>query len=80
MGCEGIRGRMGARAGGKSYPHLSDPVEALLRCGPIAPRHTIVAGRALVADGRLTADGVEQMLRRHRGIAAEWLAAAGSGR
>ena len=22
MGCEGIRGRMGARAGGKSYPHI----------------------------------------------------------
>ena len=59
---------------------LSDPVEALLRCGPIAPRHTIVAGRALVADGRLTAGGVEQMLRRHRSIAAQWLAAARSRR
>ena len=70
----------GATAGVTFAGALSDPVEALLRCGPIAPRHTIVAGRALVADGRLTAGGVEQMLRRHRGIAAEWLAAAGSGR
>ena len=56
---------------------LSDPVEALLRCGPATPRHTIVAGHSLVADGRLTAAGVEEMLRRHRRIAAEWLAAAG---
>ena len=70
----------GATAGVTFAGALSDPVEALLRCGPIAPRHTIVAGRALVADGRLTAGGVEQMLRRHRGIAAQWLAAAGSGR
>ena len=57
----------GATAGVTFAGALSDPVEALLRCGPIAPRHTIVAGRALVADGRLTAGGVEQMLRRHRG-------------
>jgi hypothetical protein len=56
---------------------LSDPVEALLRCGPVAPRYTFVAGRPLVAGGCLTAPGVEQMLRRHRNIAAEWLAAAG---
>ena len=55
---------------------LSDPVEALLRCGPVSPRHTIVAGRSLVAGGRLTVAGLEPMLRRHRAIAAEWLAAA----
>ncbi len=55
---------------------LSDPVEALLRCGPVAARHTIVAGELLVEDGRLTAAGVEEMLGRHRGIAQEWLDAA----
>ena len=55
---------------------LSDPVEALLRCGPVAARHTIVAGRPLVEDGRLTAAGVEEMLSRHRRIAQEWLDAA----
>ena len=56
---------------------LSDPVEALLRCGPVAPRHTVVAGKLLVEDGRLTATGVDEMLIRHRRIAGEWLEAAG---
>ena len=28
---------------------LSDPVEAWLRCGPVSARHTVVAGRAVVA-------------------------------
>ena len=55
---------------------LSDPVEALLRCGPVAARHTIVAGELLVDNGQLAASGVEEMLSRHRGIASEWLAAA----
>jgi cytosine/adenosine deaminase-related metal-dependent hydrolase len=55
---------------------LSDPVEALLRCGPVAARHTIVAGKLLVENGELTAPGVEEMLARHRSIAAGWLAAA----
>jgi len=55
---------------------LSDPVEALLRCGPVAPRHTVVAGRSLVEDGQLTATGVDEMLVRHRRIAGEWLEAA----
>jgi cytosine/adenosine deaminase-related metal-dependent hydrolase len=49
---------------------LSDPVEAWLRCGPVAARHTVVAGRAVVEDGRLTAPGEEAMLARHRQIAA----------
>jgi cytosine/adenosine deaminase-related metal-dependent hydrolase len=47
---------------------LSDPVEAWLRCGPVAARHTVVAGRAVVRDGRLTAKGEEDMLERHRAI------------
>jgi len=55
---------------------LSDPVEALLRCGPVAARHTIVAGELLVEDGRLAAAGVEEMLGRHRRIAGEWLDSA----
>jgi cytosine/adenosine deaminase-related metal-dependent hydrolase len=56
---------------------LSDPVEAWLRCGPVAARHTVVHGRLLVEDSRLGADGVEAMLARHRAIAAGWLEAAG---
>ena len=55
---------------------LSDPVEALLRCGPAAPRHTVVAGRSLVRDGMLTATATGEMLARHRRIAGEWLHAA----
>ncbi|MCY4069354.1 MAG: 8-oxoguanine deaminase [Acidimicrobiaceae bacterium] len=47
----------------------SDPVEAWLRCGPVSACHTVVAGRAVVSDGRLVADS-EQMLRDHRRIAA----------
>jgi cytosine/adenosine deaminase-related metal-dependent hydrolase len=55
--------------GGVTYAGaLSDPVEAWLRCGPTAPRHTIVAGRALVADGRLTSPRVDEMLRAHARI------------
>lgn len=58
---------------------LSDPVEALLRCGPVAARHTVVAGKVLVEDGRLTSAGVDEMLPRHRHIAGEWLEAAVDG-
>lgn len=36
---------------------LSDPVEARLHCGPVVPRHTIVAGRSLVDYPRRTANG-----------------------
>ena len=47
----------------------SDPIEAWLRCGPVAARHTIVAGQPVVEDGELRAPGTEQMLRDHRRIA-----------
>jgi cytosine/adenosine deaminase-related metal-dependent hydrolase len=49
---------------------LSDPVEALLRCGPVAARHTVVAGRPVVEDGRLVSPRLEEMLDRHR-VAAQ---------
>jgi cytosine/adenosine deaminase-related metal-dependent hydrolase len=48
---------------------VSDPVEAWLRCGPVAARHTVVAGVPVVEDGALVHPGVEEMLRRHRAIA-----------
>jgi cytosine/adenosine deaminase-related metal-dependent hydrolase len=48
---------------------LTDPIEAWLRCGPVAARHTIVAGRSVVADGRLVHPDVDDMLRRHRVVA-----------
>jgi cytosine/adenosine deaminase-related metal-dependent hydrolase len=49
---------------------LSDPIEAWLRCGPTAPRHTVVAGRSIVADGQLVAPEVDDVLGRHRRVAA----------
>ncbi len=48
---------------------LSDPVEALLRCGPVRAHHTVVAGRPVVEDGRITSPVLEDALRRHREIA-----------
>lgn len=58
---------------------LTDPVEALLRCGPVAAKHTVINGNLLVEDGELTVNGVEEMLGRHRGIAQEWLDASLAG-
>jgi cytosine/adenosine deaminase-related metal-dependent hydrolase len=49
---------------------LTDPVEAWLRCGPTAARHTVVAGRVLVRDGALTVPGVDDRLARHAAAAA----------
>jgi len=49
---------------------IADPVEAWLRCGPVAPRHTIVAGEPVVSDGAVTRPGLDDMLRRHRAISA----------
>jgi cytosine/adenosine deaminase-related metal-dependent hydrolase len=49
---------------------LSDPVEAWLRCGPNAARHTVVAGRTVVEDGRLVAGGVADVLARHAAVSA----------
>jgi cytosine/adenosine deaminase-related metal-dependent hydrolase len=49
---------------------LTDPVEAWLRCGPAAARHTVVAGRALVESGVLAVAGVEDILARHSRAAA----------
>jgi cytosine/adenosine deaminase-related metal-dependent hydrolase len=49
---------------------LTDPVEAWLRCGPGAARHTVVAGRPVVYDGVPVHPGLDEMLRRHRRLAA----------
>jgi cytosine/adenosine deaminase-related metal-dependent hydrolase len=51
---------------------LSDPVEAWLRCGPVAARHTVVRGQPVVQDGRLVARGVEEHLAQHRKISARF--------
>jgi cytosine/adenosine deaminase-related metal-dependent hydrolase len=49
---------------------LTDPVEAWLRCGPVAARHTVIAGRPVVEDAALVHPGLEVMLRRHHAAAA----------
>ena len=49
---------------------VADPIEAWLRCGPVAARHTLVQGRPVVRDGQLVSSRVEEMLRSHAGLAA----------
>jgi cytosine/adenosine deaminase-related metal-dependent hydrolase len=49
---------------------LTDPVEAWLRCGPTAARHTVVAGRVIVRDGALPVPGLDDVLARHHTAAA----------
>lgn len=51
---------------------LTDPVEAWLRCGPIAAHHTVVAGKAVVEDGALVHPDVDERLHEHRRIAARF--------
>jgi cytosine/adenosine deaminase-related metal-dependent hydrolase len=48
---------------------LTDPIESWLRCGPLAARHTIVAGRAVVENGQLTDPRIDELLARHRSVA-----------
>ena len=49
---------------------LTDPVEALLRCGPTRAHHTVVAGNPVVEAGELRVPGVADILARHRVAAA----------
>ena len=49
---------------------LTDPVEAWLRCGPVAARHTVVQGKVVVENGSIVTPGIEDMLRRHRAISS----------
>jgi len=49
---------------------VSDPIEAWLRCGPVAARDTIVAGRPVVRDGRVLAESrLDELLVAHRRLA-----------
>ncbi len=49
---------------------VSDPVEGLLRSGPVAAHWTVVAGRVLVEDGQVVVPGLGDMLARHRKLAS----------
>ena len=81
--CLGRRGELGVlepgavadlavwRLTGPSFAGaLADPIEAWLRCGPLAAWHTIVHGRAIVRDGAIVHSGLEEMLRTHARHAA----------
>jgi 8-oxoguanine deaminase len=48
---------------------LTDPVEALLRCGPARAYHTVVAGQSVVEEGRIVNPAIEDRLARHRAAA-----------
>ncbi|MGE0879388.1 MAG: 8-oxoguanine deaminase [Acidimicrobiia bacterium] len=58
---------------------VSDPVEALLRCGPVAARHTVVHGKTVVRDGLPLASDLDDVLRRHGAVARSWFDAATGG-
>jgi len=45
---------------------LHDPVAALIFCGPVKTRHTIINGRLVVRDGRLTTIDLGELMQRHR--------------
>lgn len=49
---------------------LADPVEAWVRCGPVRARHTVVNGRVVVREGRLTHPAVDERLAAHAIVAA----------
>ena len=66
----------GRSRGSASPARWSDPVEAWLRCGPVAPRHTVVAGKPVVRDSALAVPGLDEMLKRHAAISREWQDAA----
>jgi cytosine/adenosine deaminase-related metal-dependent hydrolase len=49
---------------------IADPIEAWLRCGPVAARDTIVHGRVVVRNGELISPDVAQRLIDHHRIAS----------
>lgn len=65
---------------GLSWPawDVADPVEAWLRCGPVAARDTVVAGNLVVAGGNIVAPGQDDVLRRHGRVARRLLERSGA--
>jgi cytosine/adenosine deaminase-related metal-dependent hydrolase len=48
---------------------VSDPIDAWLRCGPSAPRHVLVGGKAIVEHGDLLSRDMTSILQRHERVA-----------
>ena len=55
----------------------ADPIEAWLRCGPTAARHTVINGRVIVEDGQLRHSRLEEMLHTHRRVSSDLQRTAG---
>jgi 8-oxoguanine deaminase len=53
---------------------VHDPVGALLLCAPAAAAYTVVGGRVLVREGRLTSFEPAPVIRRHNELALELVA------
>ena len=51
---------------------VTDLVEAWLRAGPNAARHTVVGGNVVVRNGELALSRLDEMLSTHDRIAREW--------
>jgi cytosine/adenosine deaminase-related metal-dependent hydrolase len=49
---------------------LADPIEAWLRCGPVAAWHTFVNGRRVVREGNIVHPDLDEVLRTHSRHAA----------
>ncbi len=47
----------------------SDPIDAWLRCGPTAAKHTVINGKFVVRNGELVANDLDQKLVWHRRVA-----------
>ena len=47
----------------------TDPIAALVFCGPVKTTHTIINGQVVVEDGRLTRLDTAQLLARHSALA-----------
>jgi cytosine/adenosine deaminase-related metal-dependent hydrolase len=48
---------------------IADPIEGWLRCGPVGARDTIVHGRAVVRNGELVSNKVNEMMASHTKLA-----------
>jgi cytosine/adenosine deaminase-related metal-dependent hydrolase len=53
---------------------VQDPVAALLLCAPSSVAYSVVAGRLIVRQGKLTTVDLEPLVRRHNSMARALLA------
>ena len=55
----------------------TDPLAALIFCGPVKPRHVLINGRFVVRDWHLTSMEMHDLLTRHDRAARDLLTRAG---